>query len=299
VLEGSQGSRRVLKIQLAAADLMPDVVADRLEGRFLDDRHFDRIVRETATVLKPNGSPLLIYAKDALPRRLCEIAFDVFRQVRQTSANRGMAAGLPHMRRIKRDGTRSRTRQTSPVPSAVVGYLDRAPRIPVCRMTAFTRDHFEEFERARPFIAAVSRAFRDLAPDRWAVQRAFVDQVSSPFVIPGTVFSTLTINRDWRTAAHRDAGDLRTGFGVMTVLAAGADYDGFELIFPRYRVAVDVRTGGVCLADVHELHGNAPVRWSGGRFVRVSVIAYVRERMRECRSAADEIELARHRGQRE
>jgi hypothetical protein len=77
--------------------------------------------------------------------------------------------------------------------------------------------------------------------------------------------------------------------GVMAVLEGG-HFGGGELIFPRYRTAVDMRTGGLCLADVHELHGNAPM-W-GRRFTRLSLVFYARERMVDCGTPAEEREHA-------
>jgi hypothetical protein len=78
-----------------------------------------------------------------------------------------------------------------------------------------------------------------------------------------------------------------TGFGVIAVLEGG-HFGGGELIFPKFRTAVDLRTGGLLLADVHELHWNAPLvvrpphQW-------LSFVMYSRERMRDCGSAADEL----------
>ena len=52
--------------------------AKNLEGQLLDRTHYDRVIRDSKVVLKPDGTPLLIYIKDALPRGLCELAFEVF-----------------------------------------------------------------------------------------------------------------------------------------------------------------------------------------------------------------------------
>lgn len=275
-------------IQLELSDLMPD--AERLEGEDLDERHCDRIVRDSTTVLKPDGTPLLIYVSDALPRSLCRLAFDCFKDVPLHSSNRGMAAG-GRFRPLKKDGTRSRTAQSTPTPSGVVGFLDPDPRFPMCRMTALTLKHYPEFETAHPFVTEVSRQFERLAPERWAAQRAFVDDVSPDFYIPGTVFTTMTVNRSWRTKGHRDDEDYRPGFGVMAALEGG-HYAGCELIFPKFRTAVDMRTGGLCLADVHELHGNGPLVVRPPH-QRLSFVFYARERMRVCGSAADELTHAR------
>ncbi len=258
-------------IQLTDAHLVP---ADDLVGRYLDRSHYDRVVRDTCTVLKPDGTPLLIYVKDALPRSLCRVAFDVFKRVDFTTDNRGYASGGS---RIARSG--------------IVGYYTRYPTIPYCRMTAFNLDHERQFERARPFFGAINRLFRKLAPERWEAQRQFVEGISKDFVIKGTVFTTVTVNQTWRTAAHRDKEDYAPGMGVMAVLEGGR-YEGCELIFPRYRTAVDMRTGGLCLADVHEVHGNAPLVGLPGQYRRLSFVLYARTKMTECGTAEEEHERA-------
>src|SRR5262249_32422381 len=145
---------------------------------------------------------------------------------------------------------------------------------------------------AEPLIAEVDRQFRRYAPERYEAQRAFVDRVSPEFVLPHSAFTTFTVNKSWRTAAHRDDGDYAPGLGVMLAIE-GRRYYGGELVFPKYRIAVDMRTGGMLLADVHELHGNAPmVPVSGQRFDRLSFVFYARERMQECKTAAEELALA-------
>jgi hypothetical protein len=171
--------------------------------------------------------------------------------------------------------------------STVMGFMDRAGRNPHCRLTAFTRDHFPLYEAARPFVEEVSRLFQQYAPTRWQAQHEFIARVSPEFRIPDTVFTTVTVNRNERTATHMDANDYRGGFGVMAVLE-DARYVGGELIFPKYRTGVDMRMGGLCLADVHQWHGNAPLIGIGRRFVRLALIFYAREHMHACGSVEEE-----------
>jgi hypothetical protein len=73
-----------------------------------------------------------------------------------------------------------------------------------------------------------------------------------------TRLSTVTQNLNYRTSAHRDAGDCRAGMGVITINRSGSFYGG-ALCFPEYRCAVRVEEGDVLLADVHALHGNRPI----------------------------------------
>jgi len=249
------------------------------------------------TVLKPDGSVLLVYRHAYLDPAVCRVGYDVLKRVRFTGRNRGAAGGRDPLTgdlRVparKLDGALSRTTYGAPQQSAVIGAYDRTSRLPFCRLTAFNLDHAAEFERARPLVCAVDRAFAEALPDRHAAQQAAVARTPPEFIIRGTTFSTMTVNRNWRTALHRDKGDLAEGFGVMTVLEAGR-YDGGWLVFPRYRVGVDMRQGGVCLADVHEYHGNTPIVGMPGRYVRLSTVYYFRAGMTACLSPREELARA-------
>jgi len=191
---------------------------------------------------------------------------------------------------MKADGSISSTNQSPEVLSGAIGFLDR----PICRTTVFTAREIDDWMRIKPFIRAVDKVFRDNAPERYAAQLKAVKQTPSEFVIRGTAFTTVTVNRNFRTAAHKDEGDLPEGFGVMSVLSAG-NYSGGYLVFPKYRVAVDMRTRDVLLADVHEYHGNTPLVGVEGGFERISTVLYYRSNMRFCGTPARELKRAKNR----
>jgi hypothetical protein len=266
--------------------------ANSLKGGFLSSRHFDRLIGDTTTVFKPDGSPLLIYIRDGLRADLCRSTLHRVKQlpIGWTDARGYAAGGQPFQRRLA-DGTLSRTKRWRRMNSGEVGFLDRDKRNPYCRKTTLTRDH-AGLRALAPLAEAVSGVLQQHAPIEWERQRAFVEQVHPDFKISGTVFTTITVNVSERTAAHTDSNDFRGGLGAMCVLEDG-NYVGGELVFPRYGVAVDMRRGGVCLADVHEVHGNA--RFDGeGTFNRFAFIFYAREHMDECDSMNEErLQLAR------
>jgi hypothetical protein len=304
-------------IQLTTDDVRPAEEVEALQGTFLDESSYRHILRnETGVVLKPDGTPLVIYVRDAIPRSLCAAAFEVFKKVSYEGGgtNRGMAAGLiqdgderidgdgAEVRGVrynprKLDGTLSATSRSASVPTAIVGFYGRYPRIPYCRQTAFTMNNPELWQRCLPYVAKVSDLFRQYAPRHFAAQKAFTDACHPDFIIPDTVYSTITLNRNWRTAVHTDKGDYRSGLGCMSVLEGG-HYDGGELVFPRFNTAVDMRTGGVCFADVHELHGNVDIRGAAGMHLRISAVFYCRENVAECGSMEYELERAREVGDR-
>lgn len=49
------------------------------------------------------------------------------------------------------------------------------------------------------------------------------------------------------------------------------------------------------LTDVHQWHGNTPIKPIDLRFERVSLVFYYREQMTECGSALEEAEIAKRR----
>ena len=173
----------------------------------------------------------------------------------------------------------STTNYAKSVFSGVAGWYDRYPRIPFGRATSYTRDNFDKFKMSFPFLQSLDRGFRELIPSRWGNQKAAADKLDPRFLVPDTVFTTLTINKTFQTAAHRDAGDLDEGLSNLLVVGSG-EYTGGYLVFPEYRMAVDVRPGDLLLVNNHEIiHGNTPIVLSHDKAERISLVVYFREPM--------------------
>lgn len=179
----------------------------------------------------------------------------------------------------------SDTSYANPVMSGIAGYFDRYPRIPYCRSTSYTTNNENKFVSAVPFIEKISDKFKELVPGRWKAQNTEISKLDPSFRIGNSAYTTLTVNKTYRTAAHRDAGDLPTGFGNLTVLSNGIPYYGANLVFPAFRVAADVQPGDLIMMDVHEIHGNTEISGDGER---ISIVCYMREKMSECKTKAYE-----------
>jgi len=175
----------------------------------------------------------------------------------------------------------SDTTYANTVNSGIAGWFDRYPRIPYGRATAYTKNHFDKFKMAFPFLQTLDRGFKELLPSRWGNQRAAADKIDQRFLVPETVFTTITVNKTFRTACHRDAGDFSDGLSNLLVLSNNGKYRGGYLIFPEYRIAVNVRPGDLLLVNNHEIiHGNTPIEtYDDGE--RISLVCYLREKMLE------------------
>jgi hypothetical protein len=176
----------------------------------------------------------------------------------------------------------SDTTYANTVNSGIAGWFDRYPRIPYGRATAYTKTNPEKFAMAYPFLQTLAKGFKELLPWRYGNQMEAAKKLDKRFLVPETPFTTITVNKTFRTAAHYDAGDLDTGLSNLLVLSNGGNYTGGYLIAPEYRVAVNVRPGDLLLINNHEvLHGNTPIVLGDEQAERISLVCYFREKMLE------------------
>jgi hypothetical protein len=226
------------------------------------------IFRESVRVLKPNGATLFVLKRDVLPPDVCQAAYDNLL---------GLGGELRQTRRITAIGEGS---GGAGAREGVVGYVGS----PACGPAAFAKQHPDKFAASLPFFRELDRVYRECAPEQYDFQRK-VGAEYSEFLIPGTAFTTGTINSTVRTRLHADANNLAGGLGVYAALVGG-DYDGGELVLPQFRVAVNFGSQDVLLCDSHVLHGNRPLSSLGGPYQRLAVIAYFGEAVKNCRENA-------------
>ena len=166
--------------------------------------------------------------------------------------------------------------------SGIAGWFDRYPRIPYGRATAYTQHSYDKFKLSFPFLQKLDRGFAELLPTRHAAQREAANKIDPAFLVPETVFTTITVNKTFRTAAHRDAGDFSNGLSNLLVLSNNGNYTGGYLILPEVRIAVNVRPGDLLLVNNHEyIHGNTPIELQDDVAERISLVCYLREKMLE------------------
>ena len=179
----------------------------------------------------------------------------------------------------------SETNYAQSVMSGIAGYFDRYPRIPYGRETSYTEKNREKFVLCYPYLHKLNNQFRELIPNRWKAQNAEANRLDDRFRIDGTVFTTLTVNHNWRTACHRDAGDLTTGFSNICGVTGpeGKGWRGGQFILPEYRIAINLQPGDMLLVNNHEgIHGNDEL--IGDDNDRMTIVAYFREKMNELKS---------------
>lgn len=260
------------------------------KGKLLTDQDYNMVLTGPTKLAKPDGKPLCIYLPGALLETISSV-YPTLTKIRLQTDNRGLASGT---KRVNAGGTRTRA---MPIHSGMLGAMDATPRRPYCRLNAYSRKNLEKWNALFPLFQHMSNLFALHVPDRYSNQARVCENTHDDWVIPGTVFTTITINNSYSTGVHTDKGDLDEGFSCLAVARKG-EYEGGRLTFPEYRVAVDMKHGDLMLMDAHEWHGNTPIVCGCGERVnracetcgaeRISVVAYYRTNMKECGSEAEE-----------
>ncbi len=160
---------------------------------------------------------------------------------------------------IKDEGGFSKMKVNNQVASNPIGFYEESKNfcnLP-CRLTHFTRTNFNKYNEGLPFIQKIDELFHELIPSSYNDQLNRANQ-KPHLKIPNTAFSTITINRNFRTALHKDAGDFKGGFGNLTVIERGKYHGGYTIL-PQFGIAVDVRSNDFLAMDVHQWHSNTPM----------------------------------------
>ena len=213
---------------------------------------------------------------------------------------------------IRKQNGVSKMKVNNQVASNPIGFYESGKNFAElpCRLTHFTRTNFEKYNKGLPFIQHIDKMFHKLIPD--AHDRQLNRANTKPHLkIPKTSFSTVTINRNFRTAMHRDAGDFKGGFGNLTVIERGKYHGGYT-IFPQYGVAIDLRKNDFVAMDVHQWHCNTPIyeteedkKYNESlesafkdnpkvgtvgiyeKYARISFVCYLREKIATCPDKID------------
>ena len=260
--------------------ILSDEETHALKGKFLEDKHFPVVLKESADVMDEEGNYIIRFRKDVLPKEHIDATFDALKEImKKTTTDRGTASGSE-----KGLGTG----QKKPVMSNIIGYFDKwsisqkstfkrsgikAPG--PCRLCAFNAKYPEKWKQVVPLIQEIDAQYKALCPKEHADQLKAAK--STPYHIKGTAFSTVTTNLNFRTACHTDSGDWPAGFGNLVVIEKGSHYDGNYTGFPQYGCAVDCRSGDFLAMDVHQVHGNTPMKPSDETSQRLSLVSYLRE----------------------
>jgi len=227
--------------------LLHDADLDALRNTLLNERHYRYVVRQNACCYRPDGSLLFRFRKNALPAHLTDIPFRYLRNVGAPASNslRGAVKASP-------SGT-----------EALIGINPRTGGV-----TAATLNLLPVLPEIMPYFWAKNARFSELAPEFY--RRAAAAAHGRNTLAKGVVVESVKLLMNVQTGAHTDTNRSAS---LLTAIWKGRG-EGAELIFVRWGIAVDVRTGDLLIMDGAEMHGNAPYRGTPGEYERLSLTAF-------------------------
>lgn len=268
-----------------------------LIGTFSKNANNYFIIDHDADVFDEDGKLILRFRKNVLTKSKLDIAYDnLISFAKAKSNNRGTPSGTEV-------GLRNPETNKS-IASNIMGYFDmwtighnymfKILKIPPpfnVRVCAFNEKFPEKWDNVIPLIKEIDRMYQKLIPANHKLQLAYATQTA--YHIKGTSFTTVTTNKNLQTAFHIDAGDCTEGFGNLVVIERGK-YSGAFTIFPRYKIGVDVRTGDFLAMDVHQVHGNTPIKLESVDATRLSLVCYLRQNVYNKSKGSSDVDVKKN-----
>lgn len=274
---------------LTVKKILTDEQIKELKGAFIPASHYDTVIEEDCDVYHfENGKKKLLFhfRKNYIPQKYMDVAIQTFKKDAAKASNlRRIASGHSHQATGESDGKVK-------VKSLIAGYFDK-PRIRdkhqvteqnlvPCRTTSFTKNHKKQWEKILPLIDLLDNSYKKFQPSTHKKQLDLAS-ITPQFQIDNTAFSTITVNYNWRTACHVDAGDFSEGYSIIIVAEEKPDtYKGGCLGYPQFGVCVNVRNGDFLLKDPHQYHANTEIIPLQKDWTRLSFVFYYRENMQKC-----------------
>ena len=299
---------------VAEKDLGYKETHEKFNGKWLDESDYDTLVssigvnEKVIKVSKPVASidgdrpPLAYIVKGEYTGDMYQNIKDTLFSIDDVSTMRANAAGpIDHeeMKKkgliegvhyklrtpnsyypLKKNGKFNRIAESNAIHSVLIGYK-RGRFTGMIKPSGWMekKSNQEKWEVLQNIAPLNEGALKVAAPDIWRRQRAFADNyIESKYHIGGAPITALSANRyssegTAKMSAHVDGKDLEFGMTTMCVFRIG-DFEGANLCFPRYGLAIEADDGDVLIADSNELHGVTPIRGNG---VRLSCVAYCDE----------------------
>lgn len=288
-----------------------------VKADFYDESHYDKIITESHTAYKENGEILFVFVKGSISYPNREKYINAIKSNAKTKTkNRGTASGvavvnrlpkdaveickadgsIPENKRLvsvqykREDGSICGRCQSNAVRCGCAGYFDKVAGLP-CRKVGWSTKHPEKHLLLENLCEEIAKAHKENEPKSYEFQ---LSKSHKDYLMGNSPYSTLTLNYDFRTAAHIDRGDLNNSLSTLTILEEIPDnYKGCYLGLPEYKIAIDVKSGDTLIFDAHEYHANTEMEvlsddlpiddLTGKPFGgRISIVAYLRNRIREC-----------------
>ena len=290
-------------------------------GEFYDSSHYDKVITESQYGFNEKGEVLFCFIKNAIKKENRKKYAETIRSCcKSKTKNRGASAGPVDLRYFPRkavalcdkdgnefDDDKPRYSvfykeesgkvvnrcQSNQVRSGVAGYFDKVAGLP-CRKVGWSNRYPLKHDILIDLAKEIEDNHKSYCETSYDYHRKRADECPQELLFKDTIYSTMTLNYDFRTACHIDKGDLQGGLSTLTIFEDIPDnYNKFYLGLPEYKICFDVRDGDTLIFNAHEYHANTEYEVLSDKLKiddltdnnfagRMSVVCYLRDRLNRC-----------------
>ena len=281
------------------------------EGFYYNESHYDKVIKDECVILDMNTNKIIaILCKNVIPKEDRKKYVDILKSpAKSKTKNRGNGADKDGKELLEdkfyssvfykdKDGNFVNRGQSNMVRSGCAGYFDKRGVLP-CRKVNWSNKNEDKHNALIPLCECISDKHKEVDEESYNKQLERIE-MKPEYRFGESIYSTLTLNYDFRTASHRDKGDFKAGLSTLTILEEIPDnYIGLYLGLPEYKICFDVRDGDVLFFDTHEIHSNTEYKVLSDKLGinkitdedgmsdkyyagRISIVAYLRERLYLC-----------------
>jgi hypothetical protein len=290
-------------------------------GEFYDKSHYNKIINESQYGFNENGDILFCLIKGAIKTENRIKYKDIIRSCcKSKTKNRGASAGPVDLRYFPKKAVELCDKNGNPfkdgkerysvfykdatgkvvnrcqsnqVRSGVAGYFDAVAGLP-CRKVGWSNNNPLKHEALVELAKEIEHNHKTYCNTSYNYHRKKADEVPENLLFKDTIYSTMTLNYDFRTASHKDKGDLEGGLSTLTIFEDELNnYEDFYIGLPEYKIAFDVRDGDTLIFNAHEYHANTEFKVLSEKLKlddltdnnyagRMSVVCYMRNKLNKC-----------------
>ena len=291
------------------------------DGQFIDSSHYDKIINTTQYGYKENGDLLFCLVKNNIDIEKTEKYLNAVKGLAKSKTkNRGKASGVVDLKKFPKkakvfcnkhgkeftdgkdrfsvyykeeDGRMVNRCQSNQVRCGVAGYFDAVAGLP-CRKVHWSNKYPLKHDVLIELAKEIEEGHKSFCKESYDYHKENADKVAPHLLFKDTIYSTMTLNYDFRTASHKDSGDLEGGLSTLTIFEEEHEnYTGLYLGLPEYKIAFDLRNRDTIYFDAHEIHANTEYEvlsdklkiddLTGNNFAgRISVVCYLRDKLKNC-----------------
>lgn len=177
--------------------------------------------------------------------------------------------------------------------SRIFGYAPRIPlRRQVCRATSMAYEHPEEHGAICGVAPYVDEMYAKYFPERHAVHKQKLDELSPEWHIPNSVFTSGIVNNSNPLQYHFDAGNINHVCSAMICFRNKTT--GGHLSCPEFNIGFQIADNSLLLFDGQRiLHGVTPIFKKTKDAFRYTLVYYSLKQMWACDTIEDEIDRIR------